>query len=49
MICSQCKCNLEDAEISDINRLSLPQWCTECIEAWANSEVEEPANTEWEQ
>lgn len=36
MICSQCKCNLEDAEISDINRLSLPQWCTECIEAWAN-------------
>ena len=49
MICKQCKCRLEPDEEADIKALGMPEWCTECTETWANSALEEPAKTEWEQ
>lgn len=36
MNCEKCDCKLEADEQSDIKRLGMPQWCTECADNWAN-------------
>lgn len=39
--CEKCDCKLDDDEVSDMKRLALPQWCTECANAWALGDWDE--------